>query len=145
MISRATALSLIVAIVVAALPAASREVPGPIVVTVLSTYDGDTFRARAHLSTGQNATFSVRLRGVDTPEIGRNARCADEERRGLEARDYLDRLLRITPVELTALGPDKYKGRIDARVHAGGVDVAAALIAAGLGRPYGRGRRQSWC
>ena len=40
----------------------------------------------------------------------------------------------------------KYAGRVVARVEtAAGEDLAAALIAARLGRPYGGGGRRSWC
>jgi endonuclease YncB( thermonuclease family) len=48
-------------------------------------------------------------------------------------------------VTLSDVGRDKYGGRVVARVRdAGGRDVAAALAAAGLVRPYA-GRRPDWC
>ncbi|WP_290897841.1 thermonuclease family protein [Hoeflea sp.] len=39
---------------------------------------------------------------------------------------------------------DRY-GRTLACVYADGRDVAKALIAAGLARPYDGGRREGWC
>ena len=44
------------------------------------------------------------------------------------------------------LGPDKYRGRIDAAVATRDTpDVAAALLKGGFARSYDGGRRESWC
>ena len=44
------------------------------------------------------------------------------------------------------IGYGKYAGRITARVTlADGVDLGAALMSAGLARPYDGGTRGSWC
>ena len=51
--------------------------------------DGDTFTVEAMLWPGIIAQSSVRVRGVDTPEI-RNAKCGEYERqRGRAARDFV--------------------------------------------------------
>ena len=49
------------------------------------------------------------------------------------------------PVMLSAPKGDKYQSRIDAKVACPSGDVSAALLAAGLVRPYNGGRRQGWC
>jgi endonuclease YncB( thermonuclease family) len=48
-------------------------------------------------------------------------------------------------VTLTAVGPDKYRKRIDAYVSIDGRDLGDALISAGLARPYSGGHRADWC
>jgi micrococcal nuclease len=128
-----------------AFPALAEVLPGPVLATVLRVYDGDTFKARARIWLGQDVEIWVRLRGVDTPEIGRRAKCDAEALKGYEARDRLVELLRAGAVELREFGPDKYGSRIDARVFAGGVDVAERLVGEGLGRHYSGGRRAGWC
>jgi len=100
-----------------------------------SVYDGDTITIRGE---------RIRIMGLDTPELGRGARCASEGRMAIAARDELRRLLRGAEITLRRDGSDRY-GRTLAYVYADGQDVAQALIAAGLARPYDGGRRAGWC
>jgi micrococcal nuclease len=110
---------------------------------VLRVLDGDTFEAR--IGTGlSRATTRVRLRGIDAAEM--KARCSQEFTKALAARDALAKILAEGSVRLSAVGPDKYPGRVDAYVSTRGTpDVSAALLKARLVRPYDGGRRRSWC
>ncbi len=111
--------------------------------TVTSVYDGDTFSVEAEIWPGLIWTGSVRVRGVDTPEI--RGECDDERLMALLARDYVAGLT-FDPVMLVDVDGDKYGGRVGATVLlADGTDLADLLIAEGLGRAYDGGTRQGWC
>src|SRR6202012_1623671 len=111
---------------------------------VLRILDGDTFEARVRVWPGMDITTRVRLRGIDAPEM--HARC-DEERRGaLAARDALTRILAAGSVGISGIGQDKYGGRVDADVStARTANVSAELLQGGFARAYSGGRRLSWC
>jgi endonuclease YncB( thermonuclease family) len=116
---------------------------GPVDADVVHVVDGDTFEARAAIWLGQSIEIRVRIAGVDAPEL--HARCDEERVRAVAARDWLIRRIEGTEVRLSEVHYDKYGGRVDATVHDGRGDVGAALIAAGLARPYRGGRRGGWC
>lgn len=127
-----------------ATPATAETLAGPFPAEVLRVIDGDTFMARVRIWLGQDVIVGVRLVGVDTPELGRGARCPDEAAKARAAREYLAGFLGDA-VTLSQVRGDKYAGRVDAIVTAQGRDVAEALIAGGYGRPYDGRKRQSWC
>ena len=111
---------------------------------VLRVIDGDTFEARVRVWPGMDVTTRVRLRGVDAAEM--HARCDAERSKAVAAREALSRLLAEGSVGVTAVGQDKYGGRVDAQVSTARTpDVGAAMIAAGQARPYDGGRRNGWC
>jgi endonuclease YncB( thermonuclease family) len=130
----------------AAAPAPSRPiVDGPTYpAEVLRVVDGDTFEARVRVWPGLDVTTKVRLLRIDAPEM--RARCS-EERIGAEAaRDRLATILNEGAVSIAAVRLDKYGGRVLASAATGMTpDVSAAMLAAGLARPYAGGRRESWC
>ena len=126
-------------------PALAETLPGPFPAEVIRVYDGDTFQARVRVWLGQDVVVWVRLIGVDTPELGRRAKCPEENEQARAARDYLAGFLGRETVTLSEVKADKYAGRIDAVVTVAGRDVAKALIAAGFGRAYDGRARQGWC
>lgn len=130
---------------VLAAPLAARErLPGPIPASVAAVIDGDTLRVKARVWLGQEVDTLVRLLGVDAPEL--DGRCADERQRAEAARAFLRRRAQGGRVSLVDVRTDKYGGRVLARVlDADGTDLGAALVAAGLARPYGGARRTPWC
>ena len=108
---------------------------------VTSIYDGDTFTIR----TVNGAKQSVRFRGVDTPElIDRNASRAGS---GPTSKEFVVARVRaaqrVTLLDIDKTG-DRY-GRWLAWVYVDGENLALMTIAAGLGRPYDGGTRESWC
>lgn len=109
--------------------------PADAVTSTVSVYDGDTITIDGE---------RIRILGLDAPELGRGARCPEEARAAEAARDELQRLLRGAEITLQRDGTDRY-GRTLANVYADGRDVARALIAGGLARPYEGGRRDGWC
>ncbi|MBI1321312.1 MAG: hypothetical protein GC168_20495 [Candidatus Hydrogenedens sp.] len=124
-------------------PARADTTPGPVEARVLDVVDGDTFRVRARLWPGLTAETLIRIEGIDAPEL--HGRCPAETQRAEAAQRRLKALLGHL-VTLTRIKPDKYGDRKRAHVTAqDGTDVGAAMIAAGLARPYRGGRRKSWC
>ena len=109
---------------------------GPIAPPDIEVVDGDTVRVRGR---------PVRLLGFDTPET-HEPRCAREARLGREATAELRRLVRSgARLDLRPRpGRDRYGWGLG-RLAVGGRDMGEALIAAGLARPYGGGRRGGWC
>ena len=111
---------------------------------VVSVYDGDTMTLAAFLGSQEGPhLFSIRLAGVDAPEI-RGASSAQEERAALKARDFLRNIVLNKLVTLTVEGIDKY-GRVLAKVmlddHG---DVSQILIRGRYAIPYHGGKRAPW-
>jgi endonuclease YncB( thermonuclease family) len=111
---------------------------------VLRVNDGDTFEARVHVWPGMQVTTKVRLRGIDAAEF--SARCEEERRLAMAARDALQRMLSEGGVTIGQIGLDKYGGRVLATASTRTTpDISEALLKTGLVRPYDGGRRESWC
>jgi endonuclease YncB( thermonuclease family) len=120
--------------------------------------EGDeTFRVRARIWLGQDLAIYVRLAGVDAPET--RGACARERELAQRAQDFV--ASRLAPgrdpnrdpggdmepsVQLREVRYGKYARRVVARVETeAGLDLSAALLAAGLAQPYDGGRRPVWC
>jgi len=105
-------------------------VPG----TVLEVHDGDTIKVALDLGWHITYTASIRLAGVNAPELATPA--------GPPAREFVDGLLPAgTAVTVVSHSLDKY-GRVLGNVTLpDGRDLSAAVIAAGMGVPYDGGPR----
>jgi len=115
------------------------ETPRAADCAVTRVVDGDT----VHL-TCAGVRHKVRLLGFDTPEISRPG-CAAEATAGAQATRVLQALIATGPVtDVRFEGQDRY-GRDLGALAIAGRDVAAVMLASGLARPYGGGRRQGWC
>lgn len=120
------------------------EVPGPVMATVLRVIDGDTFVADAHVWPGETVRVSIRIRGIDAPEL--HSRCTEERLAASRARDALAGLLATQPVTISNIGGGKYYGRVLADVTTGeGGAVAPAMLSLALVKPYAGGRRRAYC
>jgi len=100
---------LVIALLLFALPALAQPA------RVASVHDGDTLR----LEGGER----VRLWGIDAPEL--------KQPYGIQARDFLARLVEGKSVHLRLHGEDRY-GRLLAEVELGGRSVNEMLLSAGL-------------
>lgn len=110
---------------------------------VVSVYDGDTVRVEASMWPGLTWRGSVRVDGVDTPEL--RGKCEVEKVKAKAARDFV-RARIGKRVLLVNVRKGKYAGRVVARVKlANGSDLTELLIQQGHGRPYEGGRRREWC
>lgn len=117
-----------------------------IAVTVHDCHDGDTCTVTLTdpwLPPVFGHQISVRLRGIDTPEM--HSHCTDERTRASAARRFLiDKISHAIRVDLVMPQRDKYF-RLLATVHADGEDLSAALLRAGLAHPYHGGTKIPWC
>lgn len=106
--------------------------------------DGDTIAAEARLWPGHTLAVSVRLRGIDAPEL--RGKCAAERRAAIRARAALTALIGHGSVSLSNIAGGKYYGRVLADVVASdGRALAPLLLDRALVRPYRGRRRESWC
>lgn len=114
------------------------------VASIVSVYDGDTFRANiANWPDIIGNNTPIRVNAVDTPEI--RGKCDAEKQLAKRARDFTrQQLQRATIVELRNIERGKYF-RLIADVYIDDVNLAQLLIDNGLGRPYAGDKRQSWC
>ncbi len=109
-------------------------------------YDGDTITFQipdVHPIIGKN--ISVRVFGVDTPEIKGKGPCEGD--RAKEARELVKRLLSgAKRIDLANLQRDKYF-RILAEVMVDGTPLSRKLIDAGFAYPYhGKTKEKiNWC
>jgi endonuclease YncB( thermonuclease family) len=111
---------------------------------VLRVIDGDTVEARIAIWLGQELVTKVRLRGIDAPELAGG--CASERELAISARDRLTALIGARAVTLQEVGPDKYHGRVVARlVTADGLDAGTALMADGHAVMWTGRRQGQWC
>ena len=124
------------------LPAQASDMPGPYRADVLRVIDGDTLRVRAHIWLGHSVEVSVRVRGIDAPEI--RGKCASERSLAAQAKSAAASLVGKR-VLLRDVGPDKYAGRVVATVETATGDLAEALKSMRLARPYDGGKRTGWC
>lgn len=113
--------------------------------TVLRVIDGDTIRVSIEIWHEQTVITSIRVRGVDTPEL--KGKCEEERALARKAREFTSTLLSAgSRITLTKIAPDKYGGRYDADVTIiDGRELAAVLIESGLARPYKGEKRGGWC
>lgn len=132
-------------IVCAAVPAAaSAALPGPVEARVERVIDGDTFVAEILVWPGHTVRVTVRIRGIDAPEM--RGRCPAEKAAARRARAALARLLGKAPVMVGNVGGGKYYGRVLADVTAAdGGDVAHAMLDLGMARAYAGRKREKMC
>jgi len=114
-------------------------------VNSFEVYDGDTL-THADVTAFPNIHYhgSVRIRGIDTPEIRTKSDC--EKALGYKAKDALAALLKGKVVETSNEANGKYAGRVLADVTADGIDVGDYMIKNGYARKYDGGKRNhDWC
>jgi len=119
-------------------------ITGPVAAKVIKVYDGDTFTVEAFPWPGITAKASVRVNGVDTPEI--RGKCEQEKQKAIEAREFVKGLILDEVVLLENVKYGKYAGRVVADVKLNsGDNLADKIIGQGLGREYHGGTREDWC
>lgn len=127
-----------------ALAGGRESLPGPYPARVLEVVDGDTVRLRVAVWLGQEIETSVRILGIDAPEL--RGKCFSERARAVAAREKLKRIFDGQGARVFDIRADKYGGRVLARMEtAEGQDVAALLKAQNLVHAYDGGRRDGWC
>lgn len=124
-------------------------VQGPYEAQVDSVTDGDTLALTVYKWPGETEEESVRIRGLDTPEI--RGKCQAEKDLAQAAKQYLTKLIEAhnNRVRLTVIGCNQSKGggfgRCLAHVYVGSSLVSDELIRVGLARPNEGEKRGPWC
>lgn len=119
-------------------------VTGPVEARLVEITDGDSFKALARIWPGMEIRVTVRLRGVDAPEL--RGKCAREKVMALYARRRLAELLGSGEMVLVNVSGGKYYGRVLADVRlSDGRDISAVMLTSGLVVSYGGGRHRGWC
>ena len=115
--------------------------------TVVKVYDGDTITVANTLPIIDDDTiyrFSVRLNGIDTPEIkGKNE---DEKQAAKNARDALSKLILHKEIELKNVSSEKY-GRLLADIYLGDIHLNQWMIDERYAVKYDGGHKEcpeSW-
>lgn len=107
-------------------------------------YDGDTCYVIAKTLPESLRNMSIRILGIDTPEI--RADCPEEKELALQGRVFANDMFRnANNIEFHNLKWDKYGGRILADVYIDGVSYKDEIIEAGLAREYYGGKKIGWC
>lgn len=114
-------------------------------VQVISVYDGDTFKVK--LSCDKDVlcqAVSVRVKGIDTPEIKSKNKC--EKEKAKQAKAFTKSFLESGTVNLKSCDRDKYF-RLLCDVEVNKKDLAQSLIKEKLAVKYDGGKKQTidWC
>lgn len=104
---------------------------------VIKVYDGDTITIASRLPYTHSPLyrFSVRLHGIDTPEIRGKEVSQDQKNAAIAARNFVSKLTLGKTVDLKNIGSDKY-GRVLADVYIGDIHLNKLLLDCGFARPY---------
>lgn len=115
-----------------------------IVCASLSVVDGDTIKCN-----GQNMRLLgegvVNVRGIDTPELGRDAKCNKERRLAHLAKSRLETLIVDQEIRIEAKGTDRYGRPLVNLYLPNGSEAGQQLLREGFAREWRKGRRIDWC
>ena len=113
--------------------------PNVINPTVVKVYDGDTITIAGRIGNDRTIyKFSVRLRGIDCPEM--KTKNQSEKNIAIKARDFVAALCLNKRVRLENCSNDKY-GRLLADVVVNGKNISALLIENKLAVAYDGGTK----
>ena len=113
--------------------------------------DGDTIALNVENEKPliQKLGLSVRIRGIDTPEKGKKAKCDKERALAEKATKLVNEIVGAmgqNELLLSKVRWDEFGGRIDAFVKINGVDIGKALLVRGLAVKYdGNKKTKDWC
>lgn len=102
---------------------------------VTRVVDGDTIDVEARPWPGMRIDARIRLPDIQAPEIYRPS-CEAERLKGETATNWLRDRLEGETVWLSEVRPGKFGGRFIAQVRDAEGDVAAALVEAGIAKPW---------
>jgi micrococcal nuclease len=107
-------------------------------------YDGDTCYVTATVLPESLQKMSVRILGIDTPEI--RGECDEEKALAKQGKVFANDLFKAAKlIEYRDLEWDKYGGRILSNVYLDGELYSKKIIDAGLARPYFGDKKETWC
>jgi endonuclease YncB( thermonuclease family) len=109
--------------------------------------DGDTVAIEAgFLPPPLKPELSVRIYGIDTPEKGHRAQCAEENALGQAATELTKKsIANSRKRQVFLISWDKYGGRVLGDIILDGRSLREILIANGVAREYYGAAKTSWC
>jgi len=99
---------------------------------IVKIFDGDTIQVK-----GFGLKFTIRLVGIDTPELGKKGK--KRQPYSLQAKQKLTQLIRKRPISLKQYGVGGYN-RVLAEIFAGETNLNLEMVRSGLAEVY-RGKR----
>lgn len=110
---------------------------------VVKVYDGDTITIVSQLPYPESPyfRFSVRLAGIDTPEM--KGKSENEKIKAVQARDALSALILNKCIQLQNVTTEKY-GRLLADVYLDNLHLNKWMIDKGFAVPYNGGTKSAW-
>ena len=119
---------------------------GPYETEYVSNHDGDTITLKMEIWPDLYQIRQSRLYGVDTPELGGRAKCDTERVLAMEAKMYVQDVLRSAEYIDTVVIKRGNFGRPVVTLRVDGEDLASGLVNTGYGRIYTVSEgRLSWC
>lgn len=114
---------------------------------IVRVSDGDTIVIAApFLPAPLKPELAVRIFGVDTPEKGHRAQCAQEDARGQAATEFTKSAIAASQKrQVTLYAWDKFGGRVLGDIILDGRSLRQGLIANGFAREYYGEAKTSWC
>lgn len=109
---------------------------------VVKVYDGDTCTCVFDTMGLGLYKHSVRLSGIDTPEI--KSSNPKEKTRAIEVRDFLKNLILNKIVQLHCKGSDKYGRVLGVISTEDGVDINNLLVENGMALRYDGGKKKTF-
>jgi endonuclease YncB( thermonuclease family) len=108
-------------------------------------YDGDTIKIIVLFGI-MPVRFSLRILGIDTPEIKQGiGRLPEEQQAAVKVRDYVKSLFPSNLAKICIRDWDKYGGRVLGDVYVEtGESVSDILIHGGWARPYQGEKKKEW-
>lgn len=115
--------------------------------TITRVIDGDTVAFQANwLPDPLKKELSIRVFGVDTPEKGHRAKCAEEDTKGRAASEFTKQAIASAQQrQIYLISWDKYGGRVLGDVVLDGKSLRMMLIERGFAREYYGEAKVSWC
>lgn len=109
---------------------------------VIKVYDGDTITVASKILKGKDVyRFSVRLNGIDSPEI--KGKSDAEKISAIVSRDKLSNLILNKVVRLEDVKTEKY-GRILAEVYLDNLHINQWMLENKLAEPYDGGKKKKF-
>lgn len=115
---------------------------------VIRVVDGDTVILHApFLPDELGKTLYLRIKGIDTPELGSRAKCKLEAELAIRAKLFTEEKIHNASSKLVFIdGWDKYGGRMLGELRLNNIPLSQLLLEIGLAVPYsGSGERKDWC
>ena len=114
---------------------------------IIRVIDGDTIEFAVNfLPKSLKPSLSLRLSGIDTPDINAHAKCPEENKLGQKAKEFTtDFINNSQSIYIDIIKCDKYGGRVDGDIIGDRKSLRRALLKNHLAIPYKGDKKPNWC